>query len=147
MASVHDVAAYILKQRGPMTAMKLQRLVYYAQGWSLVWDEKPLFDEKIEAWANGPVVRELYERHKGLFKVSDWDGTPDALTSEEKETVDKVLEFYGKMSSQQLSDLTHKEEPWRDARAGIGANQRGDEEITHAALAEYYDKVIHQTNG
>ena len=145
MATVHDVAAYILSQRGAMTAMKLQKLVYYSQAWSLVWDDQPMFEEKIEAWANGPVVRELYDRHRGMFRVSRWDGNPSALTDTEKETIDKVLEFYGKMSSQQLSDLTHKEDPWKDARKGLGANQRGDEEITHAAMAEYYDRVINQT--
>ena len=49
MANVFDVAACILKQKGPMTAMKLQKLLYYSQAWSLVWDEKPLFPERIEA--------------------------------------------------------------------------------------------------
>lgn len=72
MASAHDVAAYILKRMGQMTAMKLQKLVYYSQAWSLVWDEAPLFNERIEAWANGPVVRELYEAHRGQFQVSEW---------------------------------------------------------------------------
>jgi uncharacterized phage-associated protein len=43
--------------------MKLQKLVYYAQAWALVWDDEPIFDEEIEAWANGPVVRGLYEAH------------------------------------------------------------------------------------
>lgn len=49
MATVHDVAAYILAKHGPMTAMKLEKLVYYSQAWSLVWDDKPLFRSKIEA--------------------------------------------------------------------------------------------------
>ena len=145
MADVHDVAAYILKNSGPMTAMKLQKLVYYSQAWSLVWDDRPIFEERIEAWANGPVVRELYSRHRGMFRVTEWDGNPDALTMDERETIDKVLEFYGKMSSQELSDLTHREDPWKAARAGMGFNQRGDEEITHASMAEYYDKLINQT--
>ncbi|HSX11345.1 MAG TPA: type II toxin-antitoxin system antitoxin SocA domain-containing protein, partial [Chlamydiales bacterium] len=64
--SVLDVAAYILEKQPknePITAWKLQKLVYYCQAWSLVWDEKPLFKEKILAWANGPVVKELYLRH------------------------------------------------------------------------------------
>src|SRR5680860_208464 len=69
MASVLDVAEYILKETGSMTTMKLQKLVYYSQAWSLVWDEKPLFGEPIEAWANGPVVRALYEAHRGRFQV------------------------------------------------------------------------------
>ena len=55
MANVFDAAAYILEKQGAMTAMMLQKLVYYAQAWSLVWDQRPLFGNKIEAWANGPV--------------------------------------------------------------------------------------------
>ncbi|OFV94050.1 MAG: hypothetical protein A3H28_10730 [Acidobacteria bacterium RIFCSPLOWO2_02_FULL_61_28] len=142
MATVHDVAAYVLEKHGPMTTMKLQKLVYYAQAWSLVWDEKPLFGEAIEAWANGPVVRELYDRHRGEFRVSRWEGNPNALADEEKETIDRVLGFYGVMSSQQLSDLTHREDPWKNARKGLSPNQRGDEVISHAAMAEYYESLI-----
>ncbi len=56
MAHVQDVARYILEKRGRMSAMKLQKLVYYSQGWHLVFDGEPLFAERIEAWANGPVV-------------------------------------------------------------------------------------------
>ncbi len=63
MATVFDVAAYILEQYSAIPTMKLQKLIYYCQAWSLVWDEEPLFSEDIEAWANGPVVRSLYEAH------------------------------------------------------------------------------------
>lgn len=141
MASVHDVAAYILGRCGPMTTMKLQKLVYYAQAWSLVWDETPLFSERIEAWTNGPVVPELYARHRGQFKVTEWQGHPEALTSAERETIDAVCDDYGKMTSQWLSDLTHMEAPWRDAREGLDGSERGTREITHASLAEYYGSL------
>lgn len=141
MVSVHDVAAYILKKQGSMTAMKLQKLVYYSQAWSLVWDEKPLFRDRIEAWANGPVVPALYERHRGKFQVLSWDGNPDKLSSCQKATIDGVLNFYGPKPSQWLSDLTHQEAPWRDARVGIPAGARDTTEITHAAMAEYYGSL------
>jgi len=141
MANVHDVASYILDQRGTTTAMKLQKLVYYAQAWSLVWDEEPLFPERIEAWANGPVVFELYDRHRGQFKVSRWNGDADALTRAQRETVESVLKFYGKKSSQELSNLTHQEAPWKHARKGMAAGQRGNREITLAAMAEYYSSL------
>jgi uncharacterized phage-associated protein len=55
MPSVLDVAQYILQRSGGMTTGKLQKLVYYSQAWSLVWDQRPLFNERIEAWANGPI--------------------------------------------------------------------------------------------
>ncbi len=54
MADVFDVAAYILNKQGRMTTMKLQKLCYYAQAWHLVWAEKPLFDEPIQAWGEWP---------------------------------------------------------------------------------------------
>ena len=139
--SVHDVAAFILEQRGEMTAMKLQKLVYYCQAWSLVWDETPLFDEAIEAWANGPVVRALYLRHQGQFNVNRWLGNPNKLSDLQKETILKVLEFYGDLPSQVLSDLTHQEAPWLDARQGLSATDRGQRIIPHAAMAEYYSSL------
>jgi uncharacterized phage-associated protein len=141
MPTVYDVAAYILNEQGTLASMKLQKLVYYAQAWSLVWDEEPLFLEPIEAWANGPVVPVLYSRHKGQFKVSVIDGCPNDLTPTQQETISIVLHFYGDKSSQWLSDLTHKEDPWIDARQGLALGQRGNQEITHAAMAEYYGSL------
>jgi len=139
--SAHDVAAFILEQQGEMTAMKLQKLVYYSQAWSLVWDEEPLFIEPIEAWANGPVVRSLYNQHKGNFKVKDWQGDPKKLSETQRETILKVLEFYGGMSSQVLSDLSHSEEPWLKARVGLAVGDRGNRIIPLADMAEYYSSL------
>lgn len=139
MATAHDVAAYILSKTGEITAMKLQKLVYYSQAWSLVWDEEPLFEERIEAWVNGPVVPDLYKRHRGLFKVSSWPGgDPGKLTDSQRQTIDAVLGYYGDKSSQWLSDLTHREAPWIEARRGLDPGDPGNREIGHAALAEYY---------
>lgn len=140
MATALDVAAYILEKKGEMTAMKLQKLVYYAQAWSLVWDEKPLFSEHIEAWANGPVVPALYSAHRGMFRVlpGNIPGNPNALNNVERETVDAVVGYYGDRSPQWLSELTHAEPPWREARANLLDGERGSVQITHAAMCEYY---------
>lgn len=143
MATVFDVAAYILKSQGTMTAMKLQKLIYYSQAWSLVWDEAPLFDTRIEAWANGPVAPSLYAWHRGRFNVGPGDctGNPDALTPAQRESIDAVLGAYGDKTSQWLSDLTHSEDPWVNARRGLGPGERGSSEITHAAMFEYYGSL------
>lgn len=143
MATVYDLAEYILRARGPMSAMKLQKLVYYSQAWSLVWDERPLFEDEIEAWANGPVVRALYDRHRGKFSVAPgfFPGSPDALTDSERSTVDMVLGFYGDKNPQWLSDLTHLEQPWRVAREGIPDGERGSRIIGKDVLAEYYGSL------
>jgi len=142
MADVFDVAKYILERQGSMTTMKLQKLVYYSQAWSVVWDEKPLFAEEIQAWASGPVVRELYDEHKGEFQISVLDkGNTDNLKSEEKETIDAVLQAYGDKPAQWLSDLTHMEKPWNEAREGIPIGQNCENKITLASMAEYYSSL------
>lgn len=134
MPTARDVAQYILDQRGTMTSMKLQKLVYYSQAWSIVWDDDVIFPEPIEAWKNGPVVRDLWEANRNQFRVSRVaNGNADALSPSQKETIDQVLEFYGRRDAQWLSDLTHMEDPWKDAYPR-GQNT----EITPAALGEYY---------
>ena len=137
MPSALDVAAYILEQHGPMTAMKLQKLVYYSQAWSIVWDDDELFAEEIEAWKNGPVVRDLWEAHRGEYRVSEIaGGETEDFDEDQSETMDAVLKFYGDRSAQNLSDLTHLEDPWRDAYA------KGENTIiSKEALAEYYSSI------
>ena len=142
MASVFDVAAYILQRQGFMTTWKLQKLVYYGQAWSLVWDDDALFPEEIEAWANGPVIRELYNAHRGKFRVSRLgNGDAAALTDEQRETVDAVLGFYGDKSPQWLGDLTHMENPWQSARRNVHDGDRGNTIIPKEDLAEYYGSL------
>ena len=142
MADVFDVAKYILEKQSPMTTMKLQKLVYYSQAWSLVWDEKPLFAEEIQAWASGPVVRDLYNHHRGAYLIPGIQkGNVDNLTKEQRETIDAVLEAYGDKPAQWLADLTHMEKPWNEAREGFDPGDNCENEITQASLAEYYSSL------
>lgn len=55
--------------------------------------------------------------------------------------MDAVLKFYGDKSPFWLSELTHREQPWIDARRGLAPGERGRAEITHAAMAEYYSSL------
>jgi len=145
MADVFDVASYILEKTGPISSMKLQKLVYYSQAWSLVWDETPLFEEHIEAWANGPVCRALFDIHRGFFTISTSDipGESDNLSSNQKETIDIVVKTYNPYSSAALSAQTHRERPWIDARKRSGAEdgERSDEVITLQEMQEYYESL------
>ena len=140
MATAHDVAAYILDKLGEMSAMKLQKLLYYSQAWQLVWEDRPLFPQRIQAWANGPVVQEVYACHRGQFSVGPtWPrGDASRLGNDERETIDAVINAYGHLSGQQLSHLTHSEDPWCDARGDLSPTVRSTNEITPAAMAEFY---------
>lgn len=138
MATVFDVASYILQRKGPLTTMKLQKLVYYAQAWSLVWDGHPLFSEPIEAWDRGPVVRELFERHRGALWIDTLPiGGSSELDPLARETVDAVLERYGDTSPEILSELTHSEAPWQETHKKGNSHQ-----IPLALMRSYYDNLL-----
>jgi uncharacterized phage-associated protein len=138
-----DVADYILQERGTMSAMKLQKLVYYSQAWHLVWEDKELFSEEIQAWANGPVIPYLYDLHHGVFSLPSgfFKGDISRLTNNNKDVINRVLKFYGDKDAQWLSDLTHMEEPWKIARVGLADGERGDHVISTASMMEYYSGI------
>ena len=141
MADVIDVAQYILERCGRMTTWKLQKLVYYCQAWSLVWDDEALFPDNIEAWADGPVVRSLYDIHAGNLTISKIkSGDPARLSKTQRETIDAVLDAYGDKTPAWLRSLTHSEAPWRDARRreGLSEGVRGNAVIRLDEMAEFY---------
>ena len=146
IVSVIDVASYIINRMKEVykikevSTWKLQKLVYYCQVWHLIWHDRPLFDEDILAWINGPVCKELYELHKGKFAISKIRGIAN-LDSDQKEVADRIVSFYGKRSAQWLVDLIHLEDPWRNTRKNIGPSERGNEVINHESIVEYYSSL------
>ena len=150
MATVFDVAKYILNHAGPMTTMKLQKLVYYCQAWSLAWDGVPLFEEDFQAWANGPVCPELFETHRGRFWLTEnfYDNyKSNCFTDPEKETMNAVIDGYADKEPQWLSELTHKERPWRETRKGIKPGEPCSFIIDKELMQEYYEGLEDAEDG
>ena len=117
--SAQQVANYFIKLAGKidendLTNLKLQKLLYFSQGKYLAGNDKPLFEEPIEAWKLGPVVRSVYNNFKycGSFPITAFDkGVKDSNLPEKTEQfLDKVWDKYGKFSARYLVDLTHKRE-------------------------------------
>lgn len=139
MPSAFDVAALIRNELGTsVPRMKLQKLLYYSQAWSVVWDGAPLFRERIEAWINGPVVREVWvDAAHDHGRVGD----PLALTHEQRRTVLEVLRVYGRFDGDALSQLTHREQPWLEARRGLLPSDNSRKEITAEDLSAFYGRM------
>lgn len=94
--------------------LKLQKLLYYAQGSYLSIYDKPLFKESIEAWRHGPVVYSVYQKYKKFgssgidkFDKSDIDKETESLLKE-------VYKIFGKYSAWGLREMTHQEDPWKE---------------------------------
>jgi len=148
MTHLIDLAEYILAKMGPMTATRLQKLLYYCQAWHLVWTEHPLFSEKIEAWKNGPIIPNLYHLYKGHWKVYAGffyerlpEKLPSDLTENEKDSVNRVLEFYGHRDAHWLNQLVHMEEPWKAVKPKNHDPDHLMKEITPLSIHEYYCSI------
>lgn len=143
MPCVYDVAAFILTKTGAVTPLKLQKLVYYTQAWSLVRDGHALFPETFQAWRYGPVCPPLYQKHPGaaVVPIPYPYGDPETLPADGCTTALAVVHVYGKKPPQWLSDLTHREAPWKEARAGLPADAWSDAEISVDAMRAYYSST------
>lgn len=121
---INDVAEYFLAkidiEAGDcISNLKLQKLVYYAQGFVLAITEKKLFNEQILAWQHGPVVKELYDRYKenGANCIHPTESANEsALTNNRdlKDILDDVYDTYGQFSAWKLRNMTHEEQPWQE---------------------------------
>ncbi len=140
MARALDVSKYILEEVGEVTAIKLQKLLYYAQAWSLVWKDKVLYPEDLLFHPTGSIVKEVYELHKGCFKVdalTTKEGSSLNLTKVEKKNIDKVIDFYNPKKTQYLVALLKMEDPWNIANK---SNSLKDSEavISTSEMKKYY---------
>lgn len=141
--SVDDVAAAILSMSSPMDTMKLQKLVYYSQAWSLAKTGVVLFHNPIEAWANGPVVDYLYQQHRNSRTAHTWPrGDKDRLDPSALTLIGEVVGLYAGMSGDELSALTHMETPWAVARAGLSDSERSRREISIELMRSYYGSQL-----
>jgi uncharacterized phage-associated protein len=143
LATAIEAAKYITWKHSNLTTMMLQKLLYYSQAWSLVWNNDPIIDCLFEAWKDGPVSRELFNATKGKLWVNfaDLEGDFSTLTDAQKRTIDSVLQRYGKMTPEELSDLSHNETPWKNARGDLSNEERSSRLISPADVVSYYTNL------
>lgn len=142
---VSDVAKYFLAKSDEeagdaITNLKLQKLVYYAQGFSLVLLNRPLFNEPIEAWTHGPVVSSLYDEYKKYGSNTipiPTDVDFSTYSKEEKELMDEVYDVYGQYSAWRLREMTHEEPPWKDAYADSPGSV-----IPHDSMKRFFNTLV-----
>lgn len=133
-------------EKDPLTNLRLQKLLYYSQAWSLVLRESELFPEEIEAWRWGPVVPAVYSRlpdsqGSSQIPLSMFENAP-ALAAEEADLVRSVWEAYNQYSALQLSRMTHQETPWLRAWGNrpTDGTASGNDPIRVDDLEEYFGK-------
>jgi uncharacterized phage-associated protein len=123
---LQNVADYIIflsrQDKKTVCNLKLQKLLFYAQGWFLAEKNRPLFEDEFQAWVYGPAIPSLYGELKqyGSYAISKIiDQNAIELLPEEIQHLDDIYASYGDFTSTELVSLTHNEKSWQDARAGI----------------------------
>jgi uncharacterized phage-associated protein len=121
-----------------ITHLKLQKLLYYSEAWTQTILNRQLFQESIEAWAHGPVVREVFN----VFKDYKWNPLdPSAkvikFDNDVLDILEQVLDIYGGTSAKVLERMTHKSQPWIDARDGSSIDERCNNKIDKEELKRY----------
>lgn len=135
MSSAHDVARELRELLPSAGRVKVQKLLYYCQGWHLAFTGNPIFDDPIEAWDLGPVVPSVFRADKYN------EGRPPSseLDDASLQTAHWVAGRYGSLSASELVALTHDEDPWKDAdRVGPSAV------MPQAAIADWFRRFVPQ---
>lgn len=142
------LSGYILMKYGPMSHLKLQKLLFYCDAYHLAYFDTELITDKFEAWVHGPVSRKVFDslRDKSLI-YSDLSFVGDKeeveksfieLTSSQRELIEDVLSELSKWSGFQLESAAHKELPWIEARKGKGPADRCIEDISKETTRTFY---------
>lgn len=149
MNKVFDVANYIIQlannfpykdiqfQPDGITHLKLQKILYYTQVVFLIKKREKAFEEQILAWRYGPVIQEIYTKYtsqwRNFLEVDNgWEDS--SLTPEDKKLIERTREIFGRYSANQLVEMTHSDDPWKNA---VQSN-----EISPDSLIQFYQGRI-----
>lgn len=137
--SAHESGSFI-------SNLKLQKILYYVQGWHLAIFRSPLFAERFQAWIHGPVIPELYERYKkhSWRNIDEEVARPD-LDAATDDFLEEVLDEYGSLDARELEYLARREEPWLLARKGIPGDEPCIEFIDEKAMETCYRRRLNET--
>ncbi|MDE5588224.1 MAG: DUF4065 domain-containing protein [Acetatifactor sp.] len=143
MESIYTVAKYFLFKEA-MTHKKLQKLCYFAQAWYLANYGKALVPNRFEAWVHGPVCPDLYSKYRSW----GWETIPNELeppkfkNEDVPDFLDEVFMVYGDYDADTLENITHKEEPWTNARKNCSPSMYCRNPISKKDMKVYYGERI-----
>ena len=136
-----DIAEYFVAQVDEeagesISNLKVQKLLYYAQGFHLAIYGTPLFPEALKKWEHGPVVPQVYHEFKkyGSGPIPVEPINVEKYSAELRELLDEVFSVYGQFTATKLRNMTHQERPW------IEAQMNG--EISRDVMKQFFQTLV-----
>jgi uncharacterized phage-associated protein len=134
---------FVEEMKMDMTHLKLQKLIYFAQAAHLAINDEELFDEQIEAWPLGPVVRSVYDvfQDHGRDIIAAEHGSEDGIDDYAQSFLKEIWNEFGKYSAYELVNITHRHEPWKHAI------KRDDRILDREEMKTFYKRIFVQPDG
>ncbi len=142
-----DHLIWLSQEHGdPITNLKLQKLLYYSQGWFLALYERPLFRDEIQAWIRGPAVYSVWKifsdyKYKPITRRIRRPNLHDTVSFH----LDEIMGAYGDFSAFTLERMTHEEAPWLNAREGLQAGERSSRPISMDDMRTHFSQLADET--
>ena len=132
-----------------ITPLKLQKILYYSQGYYLAMNNKELFKEEFQAWAHGPANPKIYDSYKkygcnAIDKPAVKD-VPNFGTNIQEFLYD-IWNTFGIYDGKYLEELTHQEEPWINARKGYEPGEICNNIITKESMKKFFKEKLNESN-
>lgn len=147
MGKIYDaltIAKWFINKLHP-EPLKLQKLLYLAQGYSYAFYDRPLFNDELEGWVHGPVVSQIYHMFKNYqYNCIDLSYEMEELDDEATDVLNYVVNKFSKYDSKYLEELSHNQEPWILSRDGLDPDERSDKTILKENIANYFTNEIFQ---
>jgi uncharacterized phage-associated protein len=133
---------------GYLSNLKLQKLLYYAQGWHLaLFQGRRLFNAKFQAWIHGPVLPQIWHKYKdfGYKPIIQNVEKPDFPEDTEK-FLREIAKVFFPLDAYQLELATHRELPWQKARKGLPPDAKSTNPISEVDMLTHLAQVAN-SNG
>lgn len=146
-SKIYLISKHIIARMEDITPLALQKILYYIQGFSTYFFDRPIFNDNAEAWVHGPVYREIYDRFSyyryNPISKNEFESYNeiDSLNDKEINLIDSVINNFGVYSGKTLEKMTHTTIPWEEGRKELREEEYSSNIIDIDTMKDYFTNI------
>ena len=146
-SKIYLISKHIIARMEDITPLALQKILYYIQGFSTYFFDRPIFNDNAEAWVHGPVYREIYDRFSyyryNPISKNEFESYNeiDSLNAKEIKLIDSVINNFGVYSGKTLEKMTHTTIPWEEGRKELREEEYSSNIIDIDTMKDYFTNI------
>lgn len=150
-SELYNIALYFINKSEELDPLSLQKILYFADGFSNIFLNKKIFNTQAEAWKYGPVYKDIYDcfsyyQYNKIDYGEILNNRVFNFTVDEIEYLNSILENFGCYSGAILREMTHLTDPWIKSREGLDENEPSCRQISNEDMKDYFDNVCKEYN-